>query len=276
MHFFSSQNFPNSARLQRPASLNIHKNQVGRMRQRQLSEGSYPADTLHPAYEFVPHGARERRASGNHSSCSHSPISDQQKMFACQQKEQFLIDCSTASASPYSTLSKDDSVSKPQPRDLLRLKESFQQTMPLRQPIENHLKKTDVSHHAVVFHNEPVFMPSVAPCIVSNQPLNYYPSLQVRGAYAQKPMTLHPQQVPQKRRSYSPPQNYYPSLPACNKTNPGNRNSHPQYCNSLERQVIPKRQRQSVPLIRHTSMPASQRPIGYVSPLNAKGKIVIT
>ena len=217
----------------------------------------------------VPQGpfTRERRISGSISNNSQAstPISEYPNGFLCQQMKQPITN---VPISTYSTLTKDESIPKPQSRDITRIKASHQSELIPRQPVDGYFAKSDVSGHAPVYYKEPVYIPSYSTQYsCPNGSPNYYPSLQVRGAYAQKPLTMYPQKPQQKRRSYSPPQNYYPSLPIHNKSSQlNNRYSHPPPSySSLDRQSTPAKKRQSAPLTRHTSMPASERPVGFAS-----------
>ena len=211
-----------------------------------------------------PQMMRERKISGtlsNHSQAS-TPTSEHSSGFFYPSKKP------VANVIAYPSLLKEDGRYKPQPRDLVRLKELKHPEIMLRQPIEGYFPQTNIPTHHSLYYYEPVSaQPVPTQYSQSNVPVNYYPSLQVRGAHAQ-PITMHPQKALQKIQSY-PPQNYYSSLPAtCNKSSHlNNRYSHPPNYSSLERQTTSGRKRQSVPLTRHTSMSATERPVGMVSPL---------
>jgi len=213
-----------------------------------------------------PQFTRERRISGslsNHSQAS-TPISEHPKGMIFQPMNQIPM-------SMYSTLPKDEVICKPLSRDIARIKGSCHAEMMPRQPIEAYFTKTEISGQYPAYFYEPIPNQSFSTLYSHTNPPNYYPSLQIRGTKAQKPLSMHPPKPQQKRRSYSPPQNYYPSLPTYSKQSQhSNRYSHPPPSySSLDRQATPTKKRQSVPLTRHTSMPASERPIGYVSPLKA-------
>ena len=240
-----------SSRSPRPSSLNIHQKAPGR-RRRLHSEGSHPLDTIssQPENELCdvtvsPPPSRERRSIEALSVCSSSPAPGFNKLNFSRGHP---VD--SGDVSLYATLPKHD------------ISGSMSRKAPLASDFsyQNHHSAALPSRPVYGYHQMEKQGDSYRQRPTKQPPPNYYPSLQVRGSRAQKPVHPHFQLQQHNRRSYSPPQTYYNSLQL--------RHNHTV---TTSAQTAPFQQNSSPrkPLARHTSMPASSRPVGYVSPVKA-------
>ena len=220
-------------------------------------------------------GQRKRRVSGNHSNSSQcgTPVTDQYCIITSP-KNQFV-----SPPTMYGTWSKADMTINGKEKAFQQLHElamkqslyNLNQKYP-NQSTRQRLPSTDFSLtvgslqrglHTKRFSAESPLLSSSFTSPSKRQTVNYYPSLQVRGAHAQKTLHVPQQHIKQINcRTRSPPQNYYsPMRPQSN---------FHAATNTCEGQgLVQSRKKPILSLARHASMPATAKPVVCVAPIMA-------
>lgn len=214
-----------------------------------------------PAGETFYPEERKRRLSGNSSSQAETPVDEKYHMLSPMNTHQPIFNSGN-----YGTWSKGDKLTNEIGREfqnqqkLAEMQRSYHPSPQNfsspnfypHQPSEPHIKRASVDFPI------PVTAPYSSP---SKHPVNFYPSLQIRGSHAQKTFVTSNYPVEQIKRSGKPPQQiYYP--PSMYPGHP--RNS----VGVIERKAIGRDQPPNSHSIgRHASMPASTKPIVRVSPI---------